>query len=421
VVVIKYNTTEPVGPADYPFDEATPATPPPQAGTTIYLSGKESHDPEGDAITMSWVVTAPDGSEVVLDGAESDADNSFSAVQAGAYEVALEVKEQGADGKSGSGQVRVRLFYGVRGRSCAGMADICEDDGVPVSCCDEKLLPGGMFLMGRSENGADAQPPGDHVHVREKPEHEATVDAFLLDTFEVTVGRFRAFVEQYDGTPPPVGAGAHPLIPGSGWRAEWNTILSSSADELRGRLSCEVRATWTETPEGQESFPMNCVNWYEAFAFCAWDGGRIPTEAEWEFAAAGGDENRLYPWGQQEPDETLATYATGGACCTESNHSPLIPVGSTPAGRGRWGHHDLAGTVWEWSLDARGDFWYLHDGNECDNCANLELSDLEQFPSRITRGGGWNWFAQHLRAAYRGFAWPGSRDSVIGIRCARTP
>ena len=136
-----------------------------------------------------------------------------------------------------------------------------------------------------------------------------TVGGFYLDEFEVTVGRFRRFVDQYDGTVPAEGAGAHPKIPGSGWQTAWNKYYHATREKLVAAIKCDsTYQTWHDSPSGTEQHPMNCVTWYEAFAFCAWDGGRLPTEAEWEKAAAGGDENRLFPWGMAEADITRASY-----------------------------------------------------------------------------------------------------------------
>lgn len=84
-------------------------------------------------------------------------------------------------------------------------------------------------------------------------------------------------------------------------------------------------ATWTDNPGAQENFPMACVEWPTAYAFCLWDGGRLPTEAEWEFAAAGGDQNRLYPWGGTE----VAVDTAPGHCLAQAACS-LTGVGSFP-------------------------------------------------------------------------------------------
>ncbi|PIE06124.1 MAG: hypothetical protein CSA75_01170 [Sorangium cellulosum] len=270
------------------------------------------------------------------------------------------------------------------------------------SCCSNILVPGGTFPMGCTMD--------ENCYSDEFPEHDATVADFYLDEYETTVGRFRQFVQQYDGTPLLDGAGAHPLISGSGWQAEWNSQLPSSQFELISNLKCHSSyQTWTDAPGSNEAYPVNCVSWFEAFAFCAWDGGRLPTEAEWEYASAGGGENRRYPWGQQEPDATRSNFYG-------SDHSPFIDVGSHPVGGGRWGHRDLAGSMWEWTLDWYSSLWYSGAGNSCDHCANITNESR-----RVRRGGSWNSSATYLRTTNRRSRTPVNHSHYIGFRCARTP
>ncbi|MCP4247194.1 MAG: formylglycine-generating enzyme family protein, partial [bacterium] len=196
-----------------------------------------------------------------------------------------------------------------------------------------------------STSGSDADVGGN---ANEQPEHDATVASYVLDRFEVTVGRFRKFVDQYSGTPPASGAGQHPLIAGSGWQSTWDAMLPDSQAALISDLKYQ-QPTWTDTP-GVEARAINNVSWYVAFAFCVWDGGRLPTEAEWEYAAAGGTENRLYPWG--------GAAAVDQANYSDSGNNRFIVVGSYPSGQGRWGQDDLAGGMSEWVLDWRGVNWY---------------------------------------------------------------
>ncbi len=330
--------------------------------------------------------------------------------------------------KLGVGLVLLGAAFSLSNASCGGDDDDDDDNGIATSpkpscqdlpadcgpasqesCCANALVPGGSFKMGRSEssNDPDYYPPGNSDEI---PEHDATIDSFYLDKYEVTVGRFRKFVAQYDGTPPTVLAGAHPKIDYSGWRTQWDSELPTSQDGLiNGFKFCGDNATWTDTAGANEKYPMNCVSWYVAFAFCIWDGGRLPTEAEWEMAAAGGSENRLYPWGQITPDATHANFF-------DSDYSPFVAVGSHPAGVGRWGHYDLAGSMFEMVLDWYGPTWYHADsGNPCNNCAYVETGPT----TRVARGGGWFKEAAELRATTRGAMAPSKGHNGIGIRCAR--
>ncbi|HEY2406444.1 MAG TPA: SUMF1/EgtB/PvdO family nonheme iron enzyme [Polyangiaceae bacterium] len=116
-------------------------------------------------------------------------------------------------------------------------------------------------------------------------------------------------------------------------------------------LKCDATSqTWTDAPASNEQKPVNCVTWYESFAFCIWDSGCLPTEAEWGYVAAGGDENGLYPWGAAAPSSVRVS-------------ATIVNVGSVPTGAGRWTHQDLAGGVYEWMLDEYDAAWYSGAGN----------------------------------------------------------
>jgi sulfatase modifying factor 1 len=111
----------------------------------------------------------------------------------------------------------------------------------------------------------------------------------------------------------------------------------------------------------RENLPIHCENWWEAYAFCIWDGGFLPSAAEWEYVAVGGSEQGEYPWGSVDPgvanqyaiygDDGLCYYPTLGPCTGLTN---IAPVGTTKLGAGRWGQLDLAGNVEEWTSDWAG-------------------------------------------------------------------
>ncbi|MBN1612071.1 MAG: SUMF1/EgtB/PvdO family nonheme iron enzyme, partial [Polyangiaceae bacterium] len=311
----------------------------------------------------------------------------------------------------------------VEGASCAtGL--VCNSE----SCCRNIVVPAGTFLMGRcGDAGAGCLDESDGSS-SELPEHPATVSSFHLDKYEVTVGRFRAFMNAYDaGWRPMVGQGANRVVESSlglasgetGWQSAWDSQLASVAYQvtpgdwsLEDRITCNADSeTWRHEigTEEQEDYPINCVNWYEAFAFCVWDGGRLPTEAEWERAAAGGTDNRLYPWGWDVPTASHANSAEGA-------NSPHVAVGSTPLGNGRWGHSDLAGSMFEWTLDWYSDTYYLTTEAGCSDCANLTAATY-----RAVRGNSWLAAGWQLRAAGRGGPGlsPGMNAAGVGVRCVR--
>jgi formylglycine-generating enzyme required for sulfatase activity len=164
---------------------------------------------------------------------------------------------------------------------------------------------------------------------------------------------------------------------------------------------------------------MNCLNWYIANAFCTWDGGRLPTEAEWNYAAAGGNEQRLYPWGPSEPanDAALAVFdcnygGNGDGLCVDITN--IAPVGSVTAGNGRWGQADLAGSMAEWVAD----WWSTpYPQTTCNNCVNFSSNSAMQ---RAIRSSAWSVSgAEPLLTSSRSSWAASSRDMGMGARCAR--
>ena len=283
--------------------------------------------------------------------------------------------------------------------SCATPIASCGPQG-DEDCCARRTVPGGTFA--RSFDVATDLLYADASNT-------ATVSPFVLDRFEVTVARFRAFVDRGSGTQvtaPAAGEGARETIPGSGWDASWTARLSADQAGLLASINCEPdmgRQTWTDAPGPTDARPMNCVSYYLAFAFCVWDGGWLPTEAEWNFAAAGGDEQRAYPWstppGLLNQDCARARY---GACPGNTT----VPGALSPAGDGRWEHADLAGNVWEWVLDHGGTYT-----NPCIDCANLAPTDA----STMIRGGSFFDTPTTLRVPNR--IATGGLSTAIGFRC----
>jgi formylglycine-generating enzyme required for sulfatase activity len=295
--------------------------------------------------------------------------------------------------------------------SCMGLPATC-GAGANASCCEAATVQGDTFF--RSYDGAGNNDGG----------YPATVSTFVLDRYEVTVGRFRAFINAGQGTqasPPAAGAGAHPKLADSGWDSAWNTNLIANTAGLAAAVKCSpTYQTWTDTPGANENKPMNCVSWYEAMAFCIWDGGYLPTEAEWNYAASGGSEQRAYPWSNPATSTTIdCTYANyridspPGMRCVNGTTGAVNRVGSeSPKGDGKWGQSDLAGNVVEWTLD-----WYAGTYPlPCNDCANLTDSSI-----RVLRGGSLDDDASFLRAAYRFGFTPADRVKDFGLRCARTP
>jgi len=288
------------------------------------------------------------------------------------------------------------------------------------NCCASLEVTGGTYFRTYTYASDISGPSGEA--------DPATVSNFRLDKYLVTVGRFRQFVNAWSGGSgwlPAAGSGIHThLNRGQGlvnvgndaavaYETGWVASDNSNIGPTNTNLACDSRySTWTNSPGSQENLPINCVNWWESYAFCIWDGGFLPSEAEWEYAAAGGGQQREYPWGtgggglEAIYDCNYPPGMGGVASCTGVMN--IAPVG-TALGAGLWGQLDMAGEVWEWNLD-----WYATYVDPCTDCAYLTASS-----SRVNRGGFF--FAGPSLFPLRSGVTPSSRDYGYGLRCARTP
>ena len=309
------------------------------------------------------------------------------------------------------------------------------------SCCTSLEVPGGTYDRTYNTAGSTSGPPDGGWPDLADP---ATVSGFRMDKYLVTVGRFRQYVNYVTGSggaPPANGSGIHTYLNAgqglansgsagtyeTGWDAtDWNMYIATGAGATSTwstNLNCDANhhdATWTIAAGSQENLPINCVDWYEAYAFCIWDGGFLPSEAEWEYVAAGASEQLEYPWGSAAPGTACpgagceyaiynCDYPSGSGSCT--GVANVAPVGTASLGTGYWGQLDMAGEVWEWNLD-----WYAPYVDPCTNCAYLVPAS-----TRVSRGGSFADTPASLLAPLRGVGTPSYRADSGGFRCSRTP
>jgi sulfatase modifying factor 1 len=293
----------------------------------------------------------------------------------------------------------------------------------PESCCESVEVPGGTYDRTYTNTGAGPDAGAD----------PATVSGLRLDKYLVTVGRFRQFVGAWNGGSgflPIDKSGKHTHLNGGQGLANsgspgafelgWQTSNDSSVDPTTTNLTSPVCGfnypTWTASAGALENLPITCVNWWEAYAFCIWDGGFLPSEAEWEYAAAGGSQELEYPWGSSAPG-TSSEYAiyncdyptVGGAC---SSVASIAPVGSAAQGIGLFGQLDMAGDASEWTLD----FYISPYVDPCIDCSGQTAT-----ATRAVRGGLYSSPAAHLYPSWRNSNGPAARNGGIGFRCARVP
>jgi sulfatase modifying factor 1 len=330
-------------------------------------------------------------------------------------------------------QVLVEGHCYQRPTSCQGQTATCGPDA--DSCCEfSPLITTGTF--DRSWDGSNQSSQFDNgtkVVINGWEEQNvapATLTSFFLDRYEVTVGRFRQFLAHYDAflQEHPVTGDGGTGAPNSGWNPAWTGNANFYAQSAASFMTALSNATDCPSVSGHvqagdaDSLPMSCVTYYEAFLFCVYDGGRLPTEAEWNYAAAGGSDQRPYPWLVWSSSSTLAIpdgYANVGG-------TAVMAVGSFVSGRGKWLQYDLAGNVAEFVYDTCGDPYAT--GTLCNGYDDiltsaggstdpLDTGDI----SRVQRGGSYRRTDGFARTAYRNAISQGVRYNDSGWRCARTP
>ncbi len=239
-----------------------------------------------------------------------------------------------------------------------------------------------------------------HLYDNERCEHEVKVADFALDRLPVTAAQWVQFIKQD-------GYSRKELWSTEGW--EW-----------RVREEVNLPEYWVRIGNGYAQFsmrglrdvhpnePVSSVSWFEADAYARWIGKRLPTETEWEFAAAADlaiGAVRRYPWGGEAPTPDLA--------CFGLNEGHAMPAGTRAKGGTADGLLDMAGNVWEWTaspfLPYPGFEAFPYDGYSKDHM------DGKHF---VCRGGSWATSAQILRCSFRNWYVPTYRQGFLGVRCA---
>jgi eukaryotic-like serine/threonine-protein kinase len=265
-------------------------------------------------------------------------------------------------------------------------------------------IPGGEFFMGSDEK--DAQDT-------EKPPHRVKLMPYCMDELEETVAQYKECSDRGACR----RAGKENVWPGI------NDAQRKIYDPL-----CNI-----SDPVALAKHPINCIDWDQAREACEARGARLPTEAEWEFAARGPD-GRIYPWGDQAPNGTFLN-ACGKECVAWQRKHPdpdnsapsfmydqddgfanTAPVGSFPKGKSRYGLSDVVGNVWEWVAD-----YYADYDPATASSTVTEPKGPATGTDRVIRGGAWNGAQPSwVRPSFRFHVAPTARSYGFGFRCAKS-
>lgn len=256
-------------------------------------------------------------------------------------------------------------------------------------------VPRGYFQMG-SDDDTDY----------ERPMHTVWLDAFWIDQTEVTNAQFEKFVNESNYKTDAEQAG-------------WSYVYDTAST----RWVKESGADWrhprgpSSSLDGLKNHPVTYVSWNDALAYCRWAGRRLPSEAEWEKAARGAD-GRIYPWGNQVPDQDLANFADRNITLVwadeniDDGYAFTSPVGNYPQGASPYGVLDMAGNVWEWVND-----WYDPDYYQQQSVWSNPAGPSTR-SGRVLRGGSWSDGASVIRSSFRLGYFPMDWYAFYGFRCA---
>lgn len=316
------------------------------------------------------------------------------------------------------------------------------DAQVAASAEGMVLIPGGTFAMGADNN--QARPD-------EFPKHSVAVDSFWMDVTEVTNAQFRAFVEATDYVTtaerkPDWEELRKQLPPGTPKPPDSVLVASSlvftapthpvSLNNYAQWWQWQPGADW-QHPEGpgssiagKDDYPVVHVSWDDAQAYARWAGKRLPTEAEWEWAARGGLEGAVYPWGNEHVEAGVSKANTWQGRFPDQNTEKdgfytAAPVRSfAPNG---YGLYDMAGNVWEWCQDFyRPDYYQTlqQRGTVHNPQGPAQSYDPQEptVPKRVQRGGSFlchDSYCSSYRASARMKSSPDTGLSHAGFRCVR--
>ena len=239
------------------------------------------------------------------------------------------------------------------------------------------FIPEGSFIMGFKIDNERGW--GD---MDEEPVHPVTLSDYWIDKYEVTSSSFATFLNNNKNQ-------AHRFI------------------EITPSVTIELKNNIYQPRKGLENYPVNRVSWFGADAYCKWIGKRLPTEAEWEKAARGNDQ-RIFPWGNRFPDNTLVTYRRK---FSKKTFKVMEPVNGMEKGVSPYGVHHMAGNVWEWVSD-----WFDASAYRDEN--RIDPKGPDSGISKVLRGGNWYYKAYYMRTTYRFNEKPHIFKIWQGFRCA---